>query len=94
MPPRVAQGSSRGGGGRGAGRGGAGAPPGRGGRGGGRGGFNGGGGTQGAPVISDHVTTVGVRRPNFGTMGKTTTIAVNSFVTTIPQSIIRHYDGE
>ncbi|KAL0065940.1 hypothetical protein AAF712_007067 [Marasmius tenuissimus] len=94
MPPRVAQGSSRGGGGRGAGRGGAGAPPGRGGRGGGRGGFNGGGGTQGAPVISDHVTTVGVRRPNFGTMGKTTTIAVNSFVTTIPQSIIRHYDGD
>ncbi|KAL0575953.1 hypothetical protein V5O48_006023 [Marasmius crinis-equi] len=96
MPPRVERGASRGGdgsrgGGRGgAGRGGAGGPSGRGGRGGGRGGSS---STPGGnPVISDHVNTIGVRRPNFGTTGKQTTIAVNSFSTTIPQTIIRHYD--
>ncbi|KAG7099079.1 hypothetical protein E1B28_000954 [Marasmius oreades] len=62
----------------------------------GRGGVarGGAGGTQReAPSISDHITTIGVRRPNFGTAGRAVPILVNSFTTTIPQDIIRHYDG-
>ncbi|KAF9270096.1 argonaute-like protein [Marasmius fiardii PR-910] len=87
----------RGGSSRGSGAGG------RGGRGGGRG--RGGvthavgqsvatrGGAQGStPLISDHITTIGVKRPNFGTAGRVVPIQVNSFTTTIPQDIIRHYD--
>ena len=79
MPPRGAPG-----------RGGVGAGgPARGGRGGGtRGGLQ-----VGLPSSSSHITTVGVKRPDFGTGGKVCPIYVNSFVTTVPDGIIHHYDG-
>jgi eukaryotic translation initiation factor 2C len=34
-----------------------------------------------------------VKRPDFGTGGKVCPIYVNSFVTTVPDGIIHHYDG-
>lgn len=52
-----------------------------------------GGGTD-LPNISAHVTTVGVKRPNFGTIGRELAIYVNSFQTTIPDNVIHHYDGK
>jgi len=78
MPPRGAPG--RGGGAGGAARGGR--------SGGARGGLQ-----VGLPSSSSHITTVGVKRPDFGTGGKACPIYVNSFVTTIPDGIIHHYDG-
>ncbi|KAK7061790.1 hypothetical protein R3P38DRAFT_3490883 [Favolaschia claudopus] len=39
-----------------------------------------------------HITTVGVRRPDFSNGGTPVTIQVNSFATSIPNSIIHHYD--
>jgi len=61
-----------------------------------RGGRGGGGGllTVGLPSAGSHITTVGVKRPNFGTGGRALPIFVNSFVTTIPEGIIHHYDGK
>ncbi|KAF7332103.1 Argonaute-like protein [Mycena kentingensis (nom. inval.)] len=43
-------------------------------------------------TIGAHITTVGVKRPDFGTSGQPTPIFVNSFATTIPNSVIHHYD--
>lgn len=60
---------------------------------GGRGGATRGGLQVGLPSTSAHIATVGVKRPNFGTGGKTCPIYVNSFVTTVPDGIIHHYDG-
>lgn len=82
MPPRAA--SARGG--RGGGRGGRGA-----------GSARGGGSsslTFGLPSAGLHITTVGVKRPNFGIGGRELPIFVNSFVTTIPEGVIHHYDGK
>jgi len=45
------------------------------------------------PNIGAHITTVGVKRPNFGTGGRELSIYVNSFQTTIPEGVIHHYDG-
>lgn len=86
MPPRAAP--ARGG------RGGTGPP--RGGRGAGpqRGGGDGGPFAFGLPSAGSHITTVGVKRPNFGTGGRELPIFVNSFVTTIPEGVIHHYDGK
>ncbi|EEB97877.1 hypothetical protein MPER_02712, partial [Moniliophthora perniciosa FA553] len=108
MPPRIERGGSRGsdggrGGGRGRGGGGGGRGAAGGGRGGGRGsGFSAGGGGGGGggsistssslPNVSNHITTIGVKRPNFGSSGRVVPIFVNSYRTTIPQTIIRHYD--
>ena len=81
MPPRAA--SARGS--RGA-RGGRGAGP-----------LRGGGSSSlaiGLPSAGSHITTVGVKRPNFGTGGRELPIFVNSFVTTIPEGVIHHYDGK
>ncbi|KAJ7904588.1 argonaute-like protein [Mycena olivaceomarginata] len=39
-----------------------------------------------------HITTVGVKRPDFSTAGTPVTIQVNSFATSVPNSIIHHYD--
>ncbi|KAG6866468.1 hypothetical protein C0991_003986 [Blastosporella zonata] len=39
-----------------------------------------------------HITTVGVRRPGYGSGGKPLPIYVNSFATSIPEDIIHHYD--
>lgn len=81
MPPRADfRGGPRGAGG-----------PGRGGRGG-----RGRGATRGLPhsaAPTSHITTVGVKRPGYGTGGKPLPIFVNSFATTIPEGIIHHYDG-
>jgi eukaryotic translation initiation factor 2C len=41
------------------------------------------GGSTDSPHISPHVTTVGVKRPNFGTVGRDLAVYVNSFKTTI-----------
>ncbi|KAG6917905.1 hypothetical protein DXG01_000514 [Tephrocybe rancida] len=83
MPPR---GDSRG-----APRGAGPAVRGRGGsaRGGGRGGS-----TQVAHSVmpSSHITTVGVKRPGYGSGGRPLPIFVNSFATSIPEGIIHHYD--
>ncbi|KAJ8519388.1 hypothetical protein ONZ45_g3684 [Pleurotus djamor] len=46
----------------------------------------------GAPVVGAHIQTVGVRRPDFGTSGRPIPIFVNSFVATIPDGLIYHYD--
>ncbi|TFK43467.1 argonaute-like protein [Crucibulum laeve] len=84
MPPRAAPGRggppARGAGG-----------PARSGRGGGT--ARGSGGVQvGLPTTGAHITTVGVKRPDFGTVGRVVPIYVNSFVTTIPEGVIHHYD--
>ncbi|KNZ81482.1 Protein argonaute-2 [Termitomyces sp. J132] len=83
MPPRGdSRGSLRGGGPLLRGRG---ASPVRGGR---------GGATQ-VPhhaTPTSHITTVGVKRPGYGTGGRPLPIYVNSFATTIPEGIIHHYD--
>ena len=47
----------------------------------------------GLPSNNSHITTVGVKRPNFGTGGRELPIYVNSFATTIPEGVIHHYDG-
>lgn len=52
------------------------------------------GGSTNSPNIGAHVTTVGVKRPNFGTVGRDLAVYVNSFKTTIPESVIHHYDGK
>ncbi|KAF8195816.1 argonaute-like protein [Mycena galopus ATCC 62051] len=39
-----------------------------------------------------HITTVGVKRPDFSKGGTPVTIQVNSFATSVPNSIIYHYD--
>ncbi|KAJ6628687.1 argonaute-like protein [Mycena sp. CBHHK59/15] len=49
-------------------------------------------GGAGLPTSGGHVTTVGVKRPSFGSGGAPVPIYVNSFVTTVPDSIIHHYD--
>ncbi|KAL0949487.1 hypothetical protein HGRIS_009541 [Hohenbuehelia grisea] len=43
---------------------------------------------------TSHITTVGVRRPHFGTAGRSLPIYVNSFAAKIPEAIIHHYDGK
>ena len=83
MPPRAApRGGPRGGG-----------PAIRGGPG-GRGGGRGGAIQIGLPTAGSHITTVGVKRPNFGTGGRELPIYVNSFRTTISEGVIHHYDGK
>ena len=87
MPPRIAPGRSRGGP---PARGRGGGPPSRGG---GRGGPPSAAPTGFLPSRSSHITTVGVRRPDFGSSGKPLGVYVNSFETKIPDIIIYHYDG-
>ncbi|KAG6829528.1 hypothetical protein H0H92_004265 [Tricholoma furcatifolium] len=41
---------------------------------------------------SSHVTTIGVRRPDYGSAGKAFTVLTNNFRVTIPGRIIVHYD--
>jgi hypothetical protein len=59
-----------------------------------RGGSSRGRGANNSPNIGAHVATVGVKRPNFGTVGRDLAVYVNSFKTTIPESVIHHYDGK
>ena len=92
MPPRIApgRGGPRGGGPP-RGGGGGGGPPQRGGRGGGGAG-RGGTTAVGRPSIGDHVQTIGVKRPDYGTAGRPIAVLTNNFVVNIPDKIIRHYD--
>ena len=62
----------------------------------------GGGGTgpsrgpaRNAPPITAHrdVKTIGVKRPGYGQIGRTITVATNHFECEIPENIIHHYDG-
>ncbi|KAJ7682732.1 argonaute-like protein [Mycena polygramma] len=46
----------------------------------------------GLPTSGAHITTVGVKRPDFSSGGQPVNIYVNSFETTVPSSIIYHYD--
>ncbi|KAF5387029.1 hypothetical protein D9615_002113 [Tricholomella constricta] len=81
MPPRIApdRGAPRG-----RGRGG---PP-RGARGGaGRGVI-----PVGLPSIGANIQTIGVKRPDYGKAGRALAVYTNSYVTSIPDHIIRHYD--
>ncbi|KAJ6548130.1 argonaute-like protein [Mycena vulgaris] len=81
MPPRATPRGAPRGAPRGGGRGGRGGPPG------------GGGAAQpGHQPAAAHVTTVGVRRPDYGSSGKKININVNSFTATIPDGSIYHYD--
>ncbi|KAI5893541.1 Piwi-domain-containing protein [Schizophyllum commune H4-8] len=58
-----------------------------------RGGFTSTASRGAAPVqIAEHVTTIGVKRPNFGTAGTQIQIKANSFEATLPDKIIHHYD--
>ncbi|KAF7366306.1 Protein argonaute-2 [Mycena sanguinolenta] len=66
-------------------------------RGGPRGGY-GGSGARTAPQPAhqpapQHITTIGVRRPDYGSSGRPLNINVNSFTARIPNSNIYHYDG-
>lgn len=79
MPPRIASNRGGRGGGRGPARGGPGRGVGR-------------GGTHVGPSIADYVTTVGVKRRDYGTDGSAIRIRVNAFEASIPQSKIYHYD--
>ncbi|KAF8993952.1 Piwi domain-containing protein [Cyathus striatus] len=47
----------------------------------------------GLPGIAATVTTVGVKRPDYGTTGTVFNAQVNAFATSIPESIIYHYDA-
>ncbi|KAF8963796.1 argonaute-like protein [Flammula alnicola] len=83
MPPRKA--SGRGGRGRGRGNplplpGDQGAAAGRGSR------------PGGAPSAAAHITTIGVKRPNYGSAGRAIQILVNSFQITHKDDDISHYD--
>ncbi|KAJ7047297.1 argonaute-like protein [Mycena alexandri] len=51
-----------------------------------------GGARAGLPTAGAHITTVGVKRPDFSSGGQPVPIYVNSFATTVPSSIIHHYD--
>ncbi|KAJ6500901.1 argonaute-like protein [Mycena sanguinolenta] len=63
-------------------------------RGGGGGGGGGrGGGRGGRGMGPSHITTIGVRRPGFGSSGRTIPVNINSFKTTVPEGWIYHYDG-
>jgi eukaryotic translation initiation factor 2C len=50
-----------------------------------------------APILTHctaaHVTTVGVRRPDYGSSGRPIDIQVNSFTAEVPDGTIYHYDG-
>ncbi|KAJ7578988.1 argonaute-like protein [Mycena floridula] len=62
-----------------------------------RGGIRGGpargrGGPAAGLPSGDHVTTVGVKRPGFGTAGRRIPVLSNFFETSIPEGLIHHYD--
>lgn len=44
--------------------------------------------------IADHIRTLGVKRPGFGTGGRVIQVIVNAFQTTITDNIIYQYDGQ
>jgi eukaryotic translation initiation factor 2C len=48
----------------------------------------------GGLTTSSHITTIGVKRPSFGTAGRPMKIYTNHFPCQIPEAVIHHYDGE
>jgi eukaryotic translation initiation factor 2C len=48
---------------------------------------------QNAPTIASHVETIGVKRPGYGTGGRSIAVTTNHFPCVIPEGIIHHYDG-
>ena len=46
------------------------------------------------PLVAPHVTTVGVKRKEYGTQGFKCKIITNHFPVTIPEDVITHYDGK
>lgn len=102
MPPRAVPSQSRGGARGTVPRGGA-APRGAGAaRGAARGGARGGGpalagsgaGVAGGALPGAQITTIGVRRPGYGSNGRPIGVFTNNFVVSSPESLIIHYDGE
>ncbi|KAJ8092001.1 hypothetical protein PM082_024237 [Marasmius tenuissimus] len=43
--------------------------------------------------VPEHIQTVGVRRPNFGTSGRVVAVLANMYEVTLPQNVIRQYDA-
>ena len=84
MPPRPPPAA----GARGRGRG---APPPRGGAPRGGGAARGGGRPQ--FTISDHVQTIGVRKPEYGREGRPFQVFTNHFAASVTDQTISHYDG-
>lgn len=85
MPPRPPPAAG------GRGRGGRGAPPPRGGA-----PARGGGAPRGGPprfTISDHVQTIGVRKPGYGLEGRPFQVFTNHFAASVTEQTISHYDG-
>ncbi|KAJ3900104.1 argonaute-like protein [Lentinula edodes] len=46
----------------------------------------------GQQVLPSHITTVGVKRPGYGTAGRNIKVKTNTCVVQVPQKIIHHYD--
>ncbi|KAJ3888986.1 argonaute-like protein [Lentinula edodes] len=59
---------------------------------GGGGGARGGGRPPRAGLPQTHITTVGVKRPGYGTAGRNIKVKTNTCVVQVPQKIIHHYD--
>ncbi|TFK69578.1 argonaute-like protein [Pluteus cervinus] len=66
--------------------------PARGGPGGGGAGRGGGGIGLASTPSAGHITTVGVRRPGYGSGGNEVDVLINAYPVTIPQANIHHYD--
>jgi len=84
MPPRPPPAAAA----RGRGRG---APPPRGGAASRGGGAARGGGP--AFYLSEHVTTIGVRKPGYGREGRPFQVSTNHFAASVTEQTISHYDG-
>ena len=84
MPPRPPPAAAARGRGRGAPPPRGGAPPPR-----------GGGAARGGQkfTISDHVQTIGVRKPSYGTEGRGFQVYTNHFAASVTEQTISHYDG-
>ena len=45
------------------------------------------------PDISEHISTIGVKRPSYGEHGRRLDVWTNHFEVKIPEANIYHYDG-
>ena len=45
------------------------------------------------PDASPHITTIGVKRPSFGSSGRALDVKTNHYEVKIPDANIHHYDG-
>ncbi|KAK1215662.1 hypothetical protein PQX77_021726 [Marasmius sp. AFHP31] len=44
-------------------------------------------------IVPEHIQTVGVQRPNFGTSGRVVAVLANMYEVALPQNVIRQYDA-